>query len=305
MGSLASAESAPGIMSYVPRRPPRLERLRARGLHFQLYRWPGVDARPPVVLVHGWGDSGETFQFVVDQLRTERSVLAFDCRGFGRTEWPSDGYWFPDYLADLEAILDSIAPEQRIDLVGHSMGGNIVMLYAGIRPDRVRRLVSLEGFGMQRSTPDQAPARYRQWLDELKEGKNFAHYESFEQFARVLARRNPRTAPERLDFVARSWGRQSDEGGVELRADPRHKMINPMLYQREQAEACWRAITAPLLFVSAAESGFAERYGEAVAPETLRSLFKDVTPATVEAAGHMLHHERPEAVARLLDEFLS
>lgn len=290
-------------MSYVPRRVPELERVRVRGLHFQLYRWPARDA-DPIVLVHGWGDTGETFQFLVDHLALDRAVIAFDCRGFGRTEWPNDGYWFPDYLADIDALLDRIAPERPVDLVGHSMGGNIVMLYAGIRPARVKRLVSLEGFGMQRTTPDQAPARYRQWLDEIKDGSSFSTYDDLEHFARILARRNPRTSPERIEFIARSWARRRDDGRIELRADPRHKLINPMLYQREQAEACWRAITAPLLFVSAGESDFARRYAEEISNERLRELFREVTPALVPEAGHMLHHERPDAVARLLEDFL-
>jgi pimeloyl-ACP methyl ester carboxylesterase len=290
-------------MPYVARRAPELERLRVRGLHFQLYRWPGRDA-DPIVLVHGWGDTGETFQFLVDHLALDRTVIAFDCRGFGRTEWPHDGYWFADYLADLDALLDRMAPDRPVDLVGHSMGGNIVMLYAGIRPARVRRLVSLEGFGMQRTTPDQAPARYRQWLDELKEASSFSTYDDFDHFARILARRNPRTTAERIEFIARSWGRRRDDGRIELRADARHKLINPMLYQREQAEACWRAITAPLLFVSAGESDFARRYAEEISTDRMRELFGTVQQVTVHDAGHMLHHERPEAVAELLTEFL-
>lgn len=289
-------------MSYVPRRVPELERWAMRGLEFQLYRWPGAD-RDPLVLVHGWGDSGATFQFLVDHLALDRTVVAFDCRGFGRTEWPRDGYWFPDYLADLEALLDRLVPDGAVDLVGHSMGGNIIMLYAGARPERVKRLVSLEGFGMQRTTPDQAPARYRQWLDELKEPPSFATYDDFEHFARVLARRNPRTPVDRIDFIARSWGRRRNDGRIELHADPRHKLVNPVLYQRDQAEACWRAITAPVLLVTGAESDFARRYAEEFSETRVRSLFKNVTRAQVPEAGHMLHHERPDAVARLIQDF--
>jgi pimeloyl-ACP methyl ester carboxylesterase len=157
---------------------------------------------------------------------------------------------------------------------------------------------------MQRTTPDKAPGRYRQWLDELKTPPAFSTYDDFEHFARVLARRNPRTSADRIDFVARSWGRRRDDGRIELRADPRHKLVNATLYQREQAEACWRAITAPLLFISASESDFARRYEKEMSNEKVRELFQTVTLATVAEAGHMLHHERPEAVAKLLDEFL-
>src|SRR5262245_62704683 len=156
-------------MSYQARRAPQTQTLVLRGLTFQLYRWPGADPQP-IVLVHGWGDTSETWQFVVDQLSPARTVVAMDMRGFGRTQRPDDGYWFPDYLADLDELGDQLVPGEPFDLIGHSMGGNIAMLYAGARPRRVRRLVSLEGFGMPRTTPDHAPSRYAEWLDEVKQG---------------------------------------------------------------------------------------------------------------------------------------
>jgi pimeloyl-ACP methyl ester carboxylesterase len=290
-------------MSYPVRRPPQSENLVVRGLRFQLYRWPGADPQP-VLLLHGWGDTAETWQFLVDRLPLHRTFVAADMRGFGRTQRPDDGYWFPDYLADLDELAEQLVPGAPFDLIGHSMGGNIAMLYAGARPHRVRRLVSLEGFGMPRTTPDQAPARYAEWLDEVKHGSRFAVYDEYEQFVRVLARRNPRTPPERLDFIARSWARRTDEGRIELWADPKHKRVNPVLYQRDQAEACWRAIQAPLLFVRGGVSDQAARMAQEMGDARLREIFRDVTPATISDAGHMMHHERPEELAAVIAPFL-
>jgi pimeloyl-ACP methyl ester carboxylesterase len=289
-------------MSYRARRQPTLATLDIRGLRFQLYRWDGEDPQP-IVLAHGWGDTGETFQFIVDHLSTRHSVVAFDARGFGRTEWPQDGYWFPDYLADLDAVLDTLSPQSPVDLLGHSMGGNVAMLYAGARPQRVRRLINLEGYGLQPTNADQAPARYREWLDEIKEGTYFASYDTFDQFANVLARRNPRTAREHLDFIARSWAREVEKGPIELRADPRHKRVNPMLYQRDQAEACWRAIEAPVLFVVGGLSDVAKRLSDADAEANFRRQFRDLSLVTLQDTGHMMHHERPKEVAELIEQF--
>lgn len=284
-------------------RPLHNDKLQARGLTFHGYRWPGTDP-DPLVLLHGWGDTGETYQFLVDCFAADRTCVAIDMRGFGRTQRPIDGYWFPDYLADLDVLLDQLAPGAPIDLVGPSMGGNIAMLYAGVRPQRIRRLVSLEGFGMARTTPDQAPARYAQWLDEVKQGSEFNVYESYEQLVRVLGRRNPRTPRDRLEFIARSWGQARDDGKIELRADPKHKRANPVLYSREQAEACWRAIEAPVLFVLGEQSDLVKRMGDELAESRLRLLYRHLTFATVNDAGHMMHHERPDEVAALIEEFL-
>lgn len=289
-------------MSYVIRRQAELTTLEIRGLQFQLYRWPGE--RPqPIVFAHGWGDTGETFQFLVDRLSTLHTIVSFDARGFGRTAWPQDGYWFADYLADLDAILDVLSPEAPVDLLGHSMGGNVTMMYAGVRPQRVRRLMNLEGFGLSPTTPEQAPARYREWLDEIRDGTSFATYESFAQLEKVLARRNPRTPREYLALIARSWARESEAGVIELRADPRHKRVNPMLYQRDQAEACWRDITAPVMFVAGGLSEVAKRLADEPTASHFKRQFRNLQTIVLEDTGHMLHHERPERIAALVEQF--
>ena len=172
------------------------------------------------------------------------------------------------------------------------------MLYAGVRPKRVRRLVSLEGFGMPRTTPDQAPARYAQWLDEVKHGSEFNVYENLEQFVRVLARRNPTTPPERLDFIARSWGQERGDGKIELRADPKHKRVNPVLYQRDQAEVCWRAIEAPLLFVMRRAIRAGQAHGRCAGAVAAAAAVSSRYVCPMKDAGHMLHHEQPEQAGR-------
>src|SRR6266404_486818 len=132
-------------MPYQPRRPAQREFIELRYLKFHVHRWQGSSS-DPIVLLHGWGDTGETFQFVVDALPDSSTLLAIDHRGFGRTGWPQDGYWFPDYLADLDAWLDTISPDAPVTLVGHSMGGNLATHYAGVQPHRVKRVINLEGF---------------------------------------------------------------------------------------------------------------------------------------------------------------
>jgi pimeloyl-ACP methyl ester carboxylesterase len=149
--------------------------LALRGLQQHLLEWGDATFatadRPTLVLLHGWMDVGASFQFVVDELAAlegpVRHVVAPDWRGFGGSVGAAvDSYWFPDYLGDLDALLRALAddaaegtsegategePRTRVDLLGHSMGGKVVMGYAGVRPHRVRRLVNLEGFGLPAS----------------------------------------------------------------------------------------------------------------------------------------------------------
>lgn len=285
-------------------RPPRHEIRQIRGLDIHIARW-GPESDSPVVLLHGWQDTCDTFQFVIDAFDRDWPLAALDWRGFGRSEWPRDGYWFPDYFADLDALLDLLSPERPARLVGHSMGGNIAGQYAGLRPERVRCLVSLEGFGMARSVSAQAPERLRTWLAQVKSTPAPKTYESLEQLATVIRFRYPRLGEAQAGFIASAWSTAGVDGRVQLLGDPRHRWVNPTLYKREDAEACWRLAAAPMLLVLGEESDYLSKLGDDGTEAALRRVFPHVDIARVAGAGHMLHLERPDLVARLIEEFLS
>ena len=148
-----------------------------RGINYVVNTWGNADD-PLLVYLHGWGDTGSTFQFVVDELRQRWFVVAPDWRGFGRssvaTGAATTAYWFADYLADLDHLLKHYSPSKSVRLVGHSMGGNVAGLYAGAMPERVQSFVNIEGFGLPDSDPDAAPDRYRRWIDSYC-GQRYHH----------------------------------------------------------------------------------------------------------------------------------
>jgi len=283
--------------------------LAIRGLRYHVRRWPppsGRSGAPRMILLHGWMDVSASFQFVVDALRGDWDVYAPDWRGYGLTEWGrSDSYWFPDYLADLDRLLEELESENAVNLAGHSLGGNVAALYAGIRPARVAKLVNLEGFGMAPTRPEQAPKRYARWLNELHEPPTLRPYKDFDALAERLRAGNPRLTREKADFLARHWGRE--EGAtVVLRSDPAHKIVNPLLYRIEEVQACWREVSAPVLWVDAAESDTLKRLGLSDAQHAeRRNCFKKLKHVTMRDAGHMLHHDQHEEAARLIEEFLA
>ena len=277
--------------------------LDVRGLRYHVRRWAHAGA-PKMVLLHGWMDVSASFQFLVDALRREWDVYAPDWRGYGLTGWgKADCYWFPDYIADLDVLLENFSKE-AVNLVGHSLGGNVAALYAGVRPSRVAKLVNLEGFGMQATRPEQAPKRYARWLEELREPSQLRPYDSFATLADRLQQNNKKLPREKAEFLARHWGRE--EGGqVVLRGDPAHKIVNPVLYRYEEVRACWQQVEAPVLWVDADGSDTLKRLGlDAAQHAERRSAFGNLKYATVRDAGHMLHHDQPEAVARLIEDFL-
>jgi len=275
-----------------------------RGLRHHVRIW-GRDGAPRLFLLHGWMDVSASFQFLVDCFSREWQCVAPDWRGFGLSEWAREGYWFPDYYADLEAILDIYEPQAPARIVGHSMGGVIGSMYSGIRPARVARLASLEGLGLARHGPDVAPVRYGQWLDQLKDRPGFKPYRSFDEVAARLRKGNPRLTPERAAFLARHWGKQLEPGEVMLASDPLHKTVNPYLFRIEEAIACWKRIAAPVLLVSGKQSDIPGRMKDS--PEQLaerKGAFRDRREIELDDCGHMMHHDQPERLAAILEDFL-
>jgi pimeloyl-ACP methyl ester carboxylesterase len=295
-----------------------------RGLRYHSLHWGDASlvapATPPLVMLHGWMDVAASFQFVVDALHAlegpVRWIIALDWRGFGLTETPAaDCYWFPDYLGDLDAVLDALpgalpgklAPGQPVDLLGHSMGGNIAMTYAGVRPERVRRVVNLEGFGMPRTEPQQAPKRYAQWLDELREPAELRSYDSVDQVAERLRKTNPLLSEARANWLAPHWSHQRDDGQWEILGDPAHKRTNPVQHQVDETLACWKLITAPVMWVEGDRTDITKwwrgRYTREEFEARLGVLTK-VERHRLSPAGHMLHHDQPEELALRLRDFL-
>lgn len=280
--------------------------------HVQIWGKP-APGKIPLVMVHGWMDVAASYQFVVDAFAQDHYIIAPDWRGYGKTDaGPVDNYWFPDYMADLDFLLDHYAGDQPVNLVGHSLGGNVVMLYAGVRPERVRRLVNLEGFGMPATTPDMAAKRYGQWMDELKKlhrgEMDLKAYDAPAGVARRLMKTNPRLGQDKADWLARHWARENVQGQWEIMGQPAHKVISAHLYQVEEALALYRRLSMPVLAVEASDNSletfWGGRYSLAQYHERIQHV-PNLEIARIPDAGHMMHHDQPALLAALIERFIA
>jgi pimeloyl-ACP methyl ester carboxylesterase len=291
-------------------KPSRSEFFQIRGLRYHVRRWgaQGAAEAPVILLLHGWMDVSASFQFLVDCLPDEWQFIAPDWRGFGLTHSDADTFWFADYLADLDAILRHYCPQQKPVLCGHSMGGNVAMVYAGVRPTQVRAVVNLEGFGLPTAQVDEAPGRYARWLDQLMSPPALRSYANPDAVAARLQKNNARLSAERAAFLARRWAAQVAEGKWEILGSPAHKIANPLLYRVDEIMACWRAIQAPVLWVESEHGHLQHWPGDAAAIrveiDRRIAFVPRVTQATIAEAGHMLHHDQPQAVAEAMERFL-
>ncbi|MDO8248341.1 MAG: alpha/beta hydrolase [Rhodoferax sp.] len=299
---------------YQAKRISRSEFVPIRNLQYHVQVWgePSPD-KTPLVLLHGWMDVAASYQFVVDALSRAHYVIAPDWRGYGQTpSGGADNFWFPDYLADLDFLLDHYAPGAQVNLVGHSMGGNVAMLYGGVRPERIRRLVNLEGFGMPATTPDEAPRRFARWMDELKKlhrgEMNLKSYDAAAGVARRLMRTNPRLGPDKANWLAQHWAQENAEGKWRILGDPSHKITNAQLYRLDELLEIYRRISMPVLSVEASSDSLSlwwkGKFTLAQYHERLKNV-PQVEIVRIEDAGHMLHHDQPEIVAGLIERFIA
>lgn len=280
---------------YRAKRVRRSVALGIRGINYQINEW-GNPKDALIVYLHGFADTGSTFQFVVDEFRKDWFVVAPDWRGFGGSVTDARTFWFADYLADLDHLLQHYSPDAAVTLIGHSMGGNVAGLYAGAMPERVARFVNLEGFGLSDSEPNDAPLRYRTWIERSRHPAEYSHRDSFAALAKAIRRKNRHMSSAQAEFVARLWAAEDEAGRLRLHMNPAHKLPNPILYRRAEAEACWRNTTAAVLLVAGRDSDFGS-------PEELPYVQRKI--AWIEEAGHMLHFEQPAALAQEIEEFLS
>jgi len=295
-------------------RPPQSQTLRIRNLNYHVQVWgtPSPD-KIPLVMVHGWMDVAASYQFVVDALSHAHYVIAPDWRGYGQSSHGGvDSFWFADYLADLDFLLDHYSPGMPVNLVGHSMGGNVVMMYAGIRPERIRRLINLEGFGLPASKPSHAPKRYAKWMDELKllhRGEmDLKPYPNVAGVARRLMKTNPRLTADKAHWLAQHWASEDAQGQWNVQGQAAHKVSSAHLYRLDETLEIFKGISAPVLSVEASDDSLALWWKDSYTLDQFHERLRvvpNIQIARVEDAGHMLHHDQPAAVAALIEQFIA
>jgi len=186
------------------------------------------------------------------------------------------------------------------------------MMFSGVRPERTHRLINLEGFGLPETRPAQAPERYAKWIDQIKNlhagQADLKTYDNADGVARRLMKTNPRLQADKAVWLAQHWAAPNGQGRWTILGDPAHKIISANLYQMEEALATYRRITASVLSVTASDESMSQwwkgQYNLAQYQERLKAVQR-MQQAVVQDAGHMMHHDQPVALARLITDFLA
>jgi pimeloyl-ACP methyl ester carboxylesterase len=276
------------------------------GLAIHYLEW-GAPIGEPLILIHGFLDQAGSWKsfvrFLQDKLRQALWIVAPDCRGHGDSGRVGAGgyYHFADYVFDLDCVVRSLGV-RRFQLIGHSMGGTISFLYAGAFPERVHKLVLIEGIGPVGMNFSDAPARMGKWISELHERgrKHFREYPSTAAGAKQLQQTSPRLTSDLAMELARSGMKQNANGSWVWKFDPLHRTTSPQPFYSAQSIEFLRRIECPVLIVDGKESHHARR------PDKQQRLaaLRNKRLAEIDNAGHMVHQDNPERLAEVAADFL-
>lgn len=281
---------------------PRELFFEANRLRLHLLEWGEPGSRTPVLLLHGFQEHAHAWDWLAPRLAAAgHHVVALDQRGHGDSEWVGRGgyYHFPDYIADVASVVRRLGG--KVVLVGHSMGGNVSLLYSGSEPDRVEKLALIEGLGPPDAPPGVAPKRFAGWIADLeRSAASVRRARPLDEMAARLRRYFPLTEEISLHLALHGTVASGEDGLRLWKWDPLHTTRAPQPYWVAQARTFWERITCPVLYLEGSRSYLsAEAFDIDQRLAALRAA-----RVTIDGAAHHPHLERPEETARVLLDFL-
>ena len=272
------------------------------GLRLNVCAW-GDPAAPPLILLHGVRDHARSWDRIAQGFADRYRVLAPDLRGHGDSEWAKGGFYPTEgYVFDLAELVETLGLK-RFDLIGHSLGGNVGLRYAALFPDKVRRIVAVEGLSHSpKLVAKPVETRLRDWIARQREiaAKPPRRYASLQEATARLAVGRPRLDAELAAHLTRHGVRDNDDGTLSFKFDPALRAFPPVELPAEEAWRLWSLVACPALLIYGAQSWASNPLEDGRARN-----FRDARVATLEGAGHWAHHDRREAFIAEAARFLA
>jgi pimeloyl-ACP methyl ester carboxylesterase len=258
-------------------------------LHF--WDWGG-NGKSNLILVHGSCDHARSWDRIAEAFLSDFRILAPDLRGHGDSSWaPGAMYSIPEYVLDLSALID-LAGKWPVYLIGHSLGGAIVLQYAGVYPERVKKVVSIEGYGPppEKLVPRPAHDRLRKWIENMRNYETRAshRYPSLNAAVHRMLEANPYLTDQMARHLTLFGSNWNPDGSLIWKFDNYVRAFSPYGFNMEDAQEIWRQITCPALLFRGLDSW-------AVDPEKDGRIhaIANYKLVNVPRAGHWVHHDQP------------
>ena len=266
----------------------------------------GNESAPPMLLVHGNRDHCRNWDWVAQSLRDRYHIIAPDLRGHGDSQWVyGSNYAMIDYVYDIAQLLDQkrLSP---ITLIGHSLGGSIVLQYAGIYPERIARVVSIEGFGpppqmIEERARQPASERMRRWIEGVHgmASRMPRCYENLEHAVARMQEANPHRSPEQAKHLTIHGTHQNEDGSFTWKFDNYVRVFSPYAFNSTEAREMWSRIGCPTLLIRGTESWASDPVADGRAAH-----FPNAEAQKIEGAGHWVHHDQLDRFLEVVERFL-
>jgi pimeloyl-ACP methyl ester carboxylesterase len=273
-------------------------------LKLQFWDW-GTNGKPVMILVHGGLDHARNWDWVARALREDYQVYALDLRGHGNSAWaPGALYSVAEHILDLSGLVD-IVKGFPVRLIGHSLGAAVCLLYAGVYPERVKRVVAIEGVGLpptRRWQEVSAADRIRGWIEKTRGAENRTQH-SYPDLASAVARMkeaNPFLSDEVARHLTLHGTNWNADGSIIWKFDNYARLTPPYGMNMDEAVAVFGSITCPVLLFWGRQS-FA--IDPDLAPEAAAIGNRRIVK--VDQAGHWVHHDQLEIFLAETKKFLA
>jgi pimeloyl-ACP methyl ester carboxylesterase len=268
-------------------------------MHYVIWGEDGRD-KPPMLLIHGGQDHCRNWDFVANRLKDRYIIYAPDLRGHGDSAWSiGSTYGFPEFVLDVATLANTLP--KPITVIGHSLGGGIALQYAGVFPDRIKKCVSIEGWGPPDMQFPPAPKRMVDWIDHMHdiEKRHPRRYPNLEEATKRMREANPHLTAEMAHHLTLHGTIKNADGTYSWKFDNYVRVRSPYAFNMEDARAIWSQISAPTLLIKGAESWAADpRTSDRV------SAIENRTSVVIDKAGHWVHHDQLDRVMEEIDRFL-
>ena len=271
-------------------------------LKLQFWDW-GNEQKPPLLLIHGGRDHARSWDWVAGALRDTWHVYALDLRGHGNSAWaPGSAYTIAEYVADVASLIDIISPDP-IRIISHSLGGVIALSYAAVYPDRVHKVVAIEGLGYPHHHEIHQPlaAQIRRWIAAQRRlnAKNAPGYATLEEAVARMKEANPRLSDEVARHLTLHGTNRDADGSLVWKFDNFVRSTAPYGIGPEELGEMWANIRCPVFMPWGLESFMPLPEGD---PRVTRIPHCRIK--TYADAGHWVHHDKLRDLVADCAEFL-
>jgi pimeloyl-ACP methyl ester carboxylesterase len=266
----------------------------------------GNEDKPPLLLVHGGKDHARSWDWVARELRRDYHVIVPDLRGHGDSAWVIGGhYTLNEFVLDIAQLIDTLELHP-VTVVAHSLGGAVMLQYSGVFPEKVHKLVAIEGLGPPPKMIEERMGipgwqRVEGWIKQVRglSRRQPRRYPTIDAAAHRMQEENPFLSEEQARHLTIHGVARNEDGTFSWKFDNYTRAFYPQPWDPDERRELWSRISCPTLLVRGSESWASDPEADG-----RTDAFSKVRAVTIEGAGHWVHHDRLDEFLRITREFL-